>query len=185
MHIITGLIVGALLGLKKDNKSKQIKSPLLSIRGVLESKHSLPGRERFFIPSIKSFPAKKDVVEKEMSKLQGVKKVEASHITGSALITYDEKVISPSLLAAGLIKLLDLEKEILKPPRSIIRNEFNHILNTADRVIYEKTLSSFDLSTIISFTFLGLFIKNITSGNSLNIGLLWWGYNIMRDKKGG
>ena len=183
MHIITGLIAAAALGMH-GKQEKQNQSPLLSLRGILETRHSLPGRIRFYLPCIKGAPEKAKLVEREMPKLKGVKYFKAEPVTATVLIYFDRSIIEPSLLATALIKLLGLEKEIMKPPKSLLTKEVQEISHAANRIIYDKTNGLLDLPTSIFTVLAGIAVINILEGKPFtfppSFTLLWWAFNIFK-----
>jgi copper chaperone CopZ len=83
--------------------------------------HSIPGRLRVRSNAFRNHPVNAKAARSLLGNLEGVSSVDASLITGSLLIRYDEKIVNATrvlgaLLAEGWIESLPL----LKPaPRAV------------------------------------------------------------------
>jgi hypothetical protein len=185
VHLITGAIIAALLG----NKSKEqaAGSPILNIRGPINTMHLLPGRARFQIPLLKHNAIQSTQTREQLSKIQGVHSVAISEITGSVLIQFDQTTIKADLLAAALIRLLGLEKELEKTPEPTITRELRDMGESLNRAVYDKTGGLLDLWTAIPILLLAVAGKKIITDKALTAPaaatLLWWGYNSLFHEK--
>ena len=138
MHIITGLILAALLGKKAKNP---LESPLLRLKWPIETKHHLPGRVRFHIPMLVGDDVGSNQVEKQIQQVEGVDSVKANKISGSVIICYQADKIVPELLFAALIRLLGLEEELERTPPAILSKELRNIgkaMNRAKMVVQSR-----------------------------------------------
>ncbi len=90
------------------NLKKFIIGQLLKIK----VSHSIPGRVRLKVSSLKLVPEEYRVYQKfindALNKLNGIKTVEVNNITGSILVTYDENV----LYVTKILRWIDKLKEI-------------------------------------------------------------------------
>ncbi|MDO4535124.1 MAG: hypothetical protein Q4B63_04845 [Clostridium perfringens] len=90
------------------NLKKFIIGQLLKIK----VSHSIPGRVRLKVSSLKLVPEEYRVYQKfindALNKLNGVKTVEVNNITGSILVIYDENV----LYEKKILRWIDKLKEI-------------------------------------------------------------------------
>lgn len=185
MHIITGFVLAALAGKKQKTAAR---SPLLRLRHPVRTKHLLPGRVRFQIPAlVKDINGCKAIAE-NMSKIAGLKKVEASPVTGSVLLMYDESSkITPELLLTATVKILGLEKELEKPSESLLSKEIKEFSNSLNRAIYDQTGGIIDFWSA-AFILMAIYgIKSMAgSGNKAfpaGFSMLWWATNgLMRGK---
>jgi hypothetical protein len=177
MHLITGMVLALLAGRKKTRTSF---SPLLSKTGPLITRHLIAGRVRFYAPSLQGKKEKARMVEDRLGTIEGVKEISASPLTGSILIHFDESILQADLLAAGLIKLLDLEKELEKTPASATGRKIGDFLKDANRAVYDKTDGLTDLRTALALAMAIAGVYKIASerSNTLPAGvtLLWWAY---------
>ena len=185
MHLITGAIIAALLGNKSNEK--KIGSPILNIRGPINTTHVLPGRVRFHIPSLKQNDIQSTNVSEQLVKIEGITSVQVSELTGSVLIYFDQSKIKADLLAAALIRLLGLEKELEKTPMPTIVREMRDMGESLNRAVYEKTGGLIDLWTAIPLLLVVVAGKKIFTDKTLTAPaaatLLWWGYNSLFHEK--
>lgn len=74
--------------------------------------HSLPGRVRFKVSSLKMIPEEYKIYEKfigeSLKKLKGVESVETNVVTGSILVTYDENLLYEKKLLAWVDKIKEI-----------------------------------------------------------------------------
>ena len=177
MHIITGLLVTALLGKKAK---QQAQSPLMHLKWPIETKHLLPGRVRFHIPLLVGDGTGIQSIETQLQRVEGVDSVEAKKISGSVVILYQPEKIAPELLFAALIRVLGLEKELERTPQSTVAKELRNIGEALNRTVYSMTDGLVDLWTIIPLVLLGVGIRKIMTERTLSFPagftLLWWAY---------
>lgn len=181
MHIITGLLITALLG--KKAKQHQSQSPLMQLKWPIETKHLLPGRARFQIPLLVGDATAVQQIETQLQRVEGVDSVEANRISGSVLICYQPDKIAPELLFAALIRLLDLEKELERTPPSTVAKEFRNIGEALNRAVYSMTDGVIDLWTTIPLALLFVGVRKIIAEGTLSFPagftLIWWAYTSM------
>jgi hypothetical protein len=185
MHLITGLLLSFLLN--KD-KAKN-RNPLLDLPWPIRTVHLLPGRVRFHVPLMvgqKELPQKS---ANQLSKINGIKSADFSSITGTFLIYFEGKIIQPDLIYAALIRLLQLEKELEKLPRSSLSREINSVAQALNQAIYAKSNGFLDLKTIIPLALGIIGVTQIVSKKSpvlpTGLTLLWWSYNSLIQNKDG
>ena len=83
MHLITGAIIAALLGNKKERTS-----PLLNIRGPINTTHLLPGRVRFNIPSLKQNDIQIAKLREQLPQIEGITSVQANEIRSPVVCSF-------------------------------------------------------------------------------------------------
>jgi hypothetical protein len=147
MHILTGMLVAALLNKKKGPGTKQHKPRFLG--GPVEIAHSLPGRVRFYIPAIMKSDSAVAVLNERLGKVDAIDKLIVTPRTGSVLIRYRASEISEDLLLAALVRLLGLEKAFDQPPQPVIAKEMKHMGESLNRAVYEKTGGIVDLFSAV------------------------------------
>jgi hypothetical protein len=179
VHLITGAIIAALLGNKSSDKES--RSPILSIRGPINTTHLLPGRVRFHIPSLKNNDIQAAMLQEQLPKIKGITALQVTKQSGSVLVHFEEAKIRAELLAAALIRLLGLEKELEKTPQPSIPREIREMGNSLNRAVYEKTGGLMDLWTAIPLLLIVVAGRKIITDKTLTAPaaatLLWWGYN--------
>lgn len=176
MHIITGMIGAALL----SGGTSQKKSPLLRLKGVIETRHLIPGRVRFYLPGLVYNKEWKSIIEKQIAGIKGIQSLQVEMVTGTVLIYYKDDVLEAELLFAALVRLLGLEKEIINR-KPLIAKEIRHIARALNHAIYEQSHGIIDLWTAIPIVLLGLGVHQMVTRKQNNFPggftLLWWAYN--------
>lgn len=86
-----------------------------------------------------------------------------------------------------ILKLLELENEILKKRNGKLKHIFNNLLNFSDIAIYNKTKGFLDTRTLVGTLLLVYGIKKLKATPVLPAGatLVWWAYNLFtKDMRG-
>lgn len=160
-----------------DNYMEKAKNNFPDFKGIIEVKHSIEGRMRFYIPILKNNDQVKVVINSELSKINSIMNIEANTITGSLTINYDPKKIDPQLLLAIIIKLLHLEEEVLKKPIPRLGNEMKMVKDSVDMAIYNKSNGLLDGNSILVLTLLISAAYKYYTGNGVKVGpttcLMW------------
>jgi hypothetical protein len=173
MHILTGFLLTALLGRHGSPARKRLPS----FPGILETAHALPGRVRFRAPAIIGHPDAAAEVRNRLRRLEGVRSADASHVTGSLLLRYDSTRLEPEIVLAAVIRLLGLEDQIERAPRSRVACEIREIGAALNRTVHQKTRGVIDLWTALPLVLVVLGVRNVVSRNGqLGWPLLWWAY---------
>ena len=174
MHIVTGMLIAGLLGKGK-------KANLLSFlrHGPVRVSHTLPGRVRFSVPTLKEESSKGTFLEEKLSTVDGVKSVEVGPLTGSVLIQYRENIVQPELLYAAIVRLMGLEKELEKVPQPKVVKELRSFMDSLNRVVYDRTGGLLNFTSALLILLAGFGIRKIASDGSkampAGFTLLWWG----------
>lgn len=182
MHIITGLLVSSLLGLRKKRGAGGAipDSPLLKAPSILSVVHALPGRVRFRVPSLFGRDQTAAQLREALLRIEPVRRAEVSATSGSVLVEYGEGV-QPDMLAAALIRLLGLENELKKdvPPAAI--TELRGFGRSVNRAVYERSGGALDARTVLFLALAILGIQRIVrqglSALPAGFTLLWWAGN--------
>ena len=176
MHIITGFLLANLFG----KKTQPGRSPLLSLRHPIRTRHILPGRVRFETDALINDPKAEQFLMEQMSKVKGVSKVQISTITGSVLVQFEDNKIQPELLYTVLIRLLGLEKELERTPQSVVLKEIRLMGDSLNRAVLERTGGIIDLWTAIPIVVGLVGIRKIMAQRALafpaGFTMLWWAY---------
>jgi len=173
MHLVTGVLLTALLGRK--GRRQRIRLP--SFPGILETVHALPGRVRFRVPAIVGCREAADETQKRLGKLEGVESVDASSVSGTVLLTFDTQRVEPEILLAAVIRLLGLEEQIENAPRSRVGREIREIGAAVNRAVHEQTGGMIDLWTALPLVLVALGVRNVLVQNGqFGWPLLWWAY---------
>lgn len=152
MFMLAQLLLSYFLKQSTDTKDQRQRdrSPLLRMRYPIRTLHLLPGRVRFHAPVLYGQQEDAERVQTALRRIQGVLSVNADPRTGSVLIAFDEKRLEAEILFAALIRLLGLEKELNKTPKSLLRKEGWEALQSLNRGVYEATNGLIDLYSAAS-----------------------------------
>ncbi|KEI01614.1 hypothetical protein ADU90_02120 [Clostridium botulinum] len=170
---------------EKNNKLKNKLSNIPNFRGVLELKHGLPGRIRFYAPILKGNQELKEQVLQQINRISAINNVDINTITGSLLINYKQEEIEPMLLIGVLLKLMNLENEIGKEPVPILKKEIVNLKDSINLAIYDKTQGVIDGKTIITLSLIILGVYTLKNKNKMNVALpglnyIWWAYTSIK-----
>jgi hypothetical protein len=181
MHIITGLVLAGLAGMKKNRK----KVPMPGFTtGPVRTVHALPGRIRFRVPSLIDNRKGKEIIEGRFSGLAGITSVAVSEVTGSVLIYFTESEVRPELIFAAIVKLLGLEAEVENPPPPLVAKELKLLGESLNRAVYEKTGGMINLWTALMVALAALGVRRVITDGSrawpAGFTLLWWAINAMK-----
>jgi len=171
MHLVTGLLLTALLGRGKQGPR------LPSFPGVLETAHVLPGRLRLRVPGVVARPEAAGELRRQLVRLEAVEAVEVSTVTGSVLLRFRPDRVEPELLLAAVIRLLGLEARVDAAPQSRLGHEIRELGESLNRAVHEQSGGLLDLWTALPLLLVVLGVRNLISRNGqLGWPLLWWAY---------
>lgn len=173
MHIFTLMLVSKLLSGKSKRQFKGFK-------GIVEVKHAIPGRIRFFIPLLKNNPEGCDKLQKQLVKADVIKEISINALTGSLLIIYDKSGTDEATLTGVVVKLLGLEDQVEKSPLSNIGKEINQVMKSLNTSIYEYSNGMVDLNNLITLSFLSMGAYSLIRNPRMlpsGLSLLYWAYN--------
>lgn len=174
MHILTGLILSRLLA--GDKKKKAFRG----FRNIIEVRHNIPGRVRFYIPLLRNNTVAGQTLEQQLIKAGAVKQIKVSPLSGTLLIIFDPEQIEITTLTGVVAKMLGLEKEIEKIQPSILGKEISGILKSANTSLYESSDGFVDLNSLITISFLSLGVYSLLRSPKIlpaGLSLMYWAYN--------
>lgn len=131
------------------------KDQLPKIKGILEVKHSIPGRIRFFAPPLVGSPTQCQDLKPQLEKITIIHQVAISPITGSVVIHYDETEIEPIVLAGIMIKLLGFEDRITQKQPVLLDQKIKTLIKSLDYAVVENSKQRMDIKTSVTLLLLG------------------------------
>lgn len=183
INIIGTILTGIFLS-QSMMKSSSNKMNLPSFRGVIEVRHAISGRIRFYIPKMIENDKEKEILKSQLLRVAGINSMEINTITGSVLACYDEEKIDPTILVLSMIKLLGLEDQIDKEEKPKVLKEIREFGSALNKSVYDHTDGSIDLKTLLPIVLIVWGIKMIVIDQNRVTpqphNLFWWGYNLLR-----
>jgi hypothetical protein len=182
MHILTGLLVARLLGLRKkdgDEAGGKTGTPtLLGAPSIISVTHSLPGRTRFRVPSLVGQRAAASRLVETLGRIEAIDRVEVSAATGSVLFEFDPDRVESEMLGGALIRMLGLEKELRKDVQPEAAAELRRFGRSVNRAVYENTGGVLDARTALFLVLAVVGIQQLVKKGAAAIPagftLLWW-----------
>lgn len=155
-------------------------SLLPNFYGVFEVKSFSQGRIRMEINKLKNNSVLIQNLKENLSKIKLIKKFKVVPSLGSLTVEFDDKEIDAQFMIGIILKLLDLDSEILKKRTGKLKYGINNLLNFSDIAIYNKTKGLLDTRTLIAALFLLYGIRKLKNAPVLPAGatLIWWAYNL-------
>jgi hypothetical protein len=160
--------------------SGKAKPQFKGFKGVVEIKHAIPGRIRFFIPILKNNPEGCDKLQKQLVKADVIREIKINPVIGSLLMIYDKDGTDEATLTGVVAKLLGLEDQIDQSPLSSIGKEIKQVMKSLNTSVYEYSNGVVDLNNLITLGFFSLgaysLLRNPRTLPS-GLSLLYWAYN--------
>lgn len=182
MHIITGLVMAALLG-----KSRQ-DDPLSALKAVtigpIRVAHAIPGRVRFVVPSLRGAEKERLAGIERLKSLDGIDRVEVSTISGSLIVRYRPGQIDPQLLLGAIARLLGLEAELDRMPVPVATRELRLMAQSLNRAVLYQTHGLLDLWSVVALVLIAVGGRKVLAEGfgalPTGVTLLWWGAHALR-----
>ena len=175
-----------LLTSQKKNSGKRSRVKLLDFPDLLYVTNVGNGRMRLTIPVLKE---NRDVAEQLVNQLGSfspISKVSCNLRLGSLLVCYNESEVTPAILQAAILRLLDLDSGIPEKAPSHLTTNIKQCFQTLNYAVSCKTNGFINLQGIISLLFVGTGIyqvsklpKQLPNGYSL----ITWGMNYIMGSK--
>ena len=121
-----------------------------------------------------------DQLQKSLARLDGIRAVEVSAVSGSVLVHFAPDRVKPDMLLGAVIRLLGLEKEIQRTPPSHLGEGIRQAGDSLNHAIHEQTGGMIDLWTSVTLLLVVVGVRQLAAGNAqLGWPLLWWAYRSM------
>lgn len=148
-------------------------------KDILEVKHRLKNRVRLYSPFLYK---RLDILQfssKELSKIESIRKIQFSEISGTILIEFNENELDFYTLFSSTIRILGLQEEVEKPRVPKVKRAVKDLTECLNHSIYQKTKGFLDFKTLIPITFLYFAVKgfyNSVPSKPNPYSLLYWSY---------
>ena len=160
------------------------KMLLPNFYGIFEVKSLTKNRLRIEIDKLKNNREEINELTENLKKISVIKNFKIVQSLGSLTIEFDDSQIDAQFMLGIILKLLNLDEELLKDRKGKIKNTFSSIGKLADITIYNKTKGLFDAKTLIATGLLIYGIKKFKNEMFLPSGatLIWWAYRLLSKK---
>ena len=157
------------------------KTLLANFYGIFEVKSLTKNRIRIEINKLKNNKEEIDELKENLKKISVIKNFKIIQSLGSLTVEFDDSQIDAQFMIGIILKLLNLDKELLKDRKGKIKNTFSNLGKLADLTIYNKTKGLFDAKTLIATGLLIYGIKKFKNEMLLPSGatLIWWSYRLL------
>ena len=152
--------------------------------GIFEVKSATKNRIRIEIEKLKNNREEVEILKENLKKISVIKNFKIIQSLGSLTIEFDDSQIDSQFMLGIILKLLNLDEELLKDRKGKIKNTFSSIGKLADITIYNKTKGLFDAKTLAGTILLIYGIKKFKNEMFLPSGatLIWWAYRLLSKK---
>ncbi len=101
--------------------------------------HDVPGRLRIKTPFIKGNTALAKHVERFLEQIHGIKSITTNPLTGSIIMTYDERKVTSKMLLETL-----RTRGIFNPAKAVTNDQYIHSnASRASHIIYKAVVGAF------------------------------------------
>ena len=157
------------------------KTLLPNLYGVFEVKSATKNRIRVEIDKLKNNREETEILKENLKKISVIKNFKIIQSLGSLTVEFDNSQIDSQFMLGIILKLLNLDEELLKDRKGKIKNTFSNLGKLVDITIYNKTKGLFDTKTLIATGLLIYGIKKFKNEMLLPSGatLIWWAYRLL------
>lgn len=157
------------------------KMLLPNFYGIFEVKSLTKNRLRIEIDKLKNNIEEINELTENLKKISVIKNFKIIQSLGSLTVEFDNSQIDSQFMLGIILKLLNLDEELLKDRKGKIKNTFSSLGKLADITIYNKTKGLFDTKTLIATGLLVYGIKKFKNEMLLPSGatLIWWSYRLL------
>ena len=160
------------------------KMLLPNFYGIFEVKSLTKNRLRIEIDKLKNNREEINELTENLKKISVIKNFKIIQSLGSLTVDFDNSQIDSQFMLGIILKLLNLDEELLKDRKGKIKNTFSSLGKLADITIYNKTKGLFDAKTLAGTMLLIYGIKKFKNEMFLPSGatLIWWAYRLLSKK---
>ena len=160
------------------------KMLLPNFYGIFEVKSLTKNRLRIEIDKLKNNREEINELTENLKKISVIKNFKIVQSLGSLTVEFDDSQIDSQFMLGIILKLLNLDEELLKDRKGKIKNTFSSLGKLADITIYNKTKGLFDAKTLAGTMLLIYGIKKLKNEMFLPSGatLIWWSYRLLSKK---
>lgn len=137
------------------------KMLLPNFYGIFEVKSLTKNRIRIEIDKLKNNREEINELTENLKKISVIKNFKIVQSLGSLTIEFDDSQIDAQFMLGIILKLLNLDDELLKDRKGKIKDTFLNLGKLADITVYNKTKGLFDAKTLAGTMLLIYGIKKV------------------------
>ena len=152
--------------------------------GIFEGKSATKNRIRIEIDKLKNNEEEIERLKENLKKIIVIKNFKIIKSIGSLTVEFDDTQIDTQFMIGIILKLLNLDEELLKDRKGKIKSTFSNLGKLVDITVYNKTKGLFDAKTLAGTMLLIYGIKKFKNEMFLPSGatLIWWAYRLLSKK---
>lgn len=152
--------------------------------GIFEVKSATKNRLRMEIEKLKNNKVEIENLKENLKKIEIIKNFKVLESLGSLTVEFDEREIDAQFMIGIVLKLLNLDEELLKGREAKAKTLFKNMAKIADIIVYNKTKGLFDTKTLLGTGLLIYGLKKFKTDMILPGGatLIWWSYRLLSKK---
>lgn len=149
--------------------------------GIFEVKSATKNRIRIEIEKLKNNREEIENLKENLKKITVIKNFKIIQSLGSLTVEFDNSQIDTQFMIGIILKLLNLDEELLKDRKGKIKNTFSNFGKLVDITVYNKTKGLFDAKTLVGTGLLIYGIRKFKNEMLLPSGatLIWWAYRLL------
>ena len=124
------------------------KMLLPNFYGIFEVKSLTKNRLRIEIDKLKNNREEINELTENLKKISVIKNFKIVQSLGSLTVEFDDSQIDAQFMLGIILKLLNLDDELLKDRKGKIKDTFLNLGKLADITVYNKTKGLFDAKTL-------------------------------------
>ena len=177
-------VMGVLLALELLVLHLKRKNKPPSIRGVVETVHSLPDRMRLRVPSLVDDPDGAALLQKSLASVEAITSARVNPVSGSVVIRFDPNALEPVVLFGAVVRILGLDETAARREPSRLWREIDAAGKAMDDTVRHYSADLMDIKTVITLSLVGALAYRALSGRNRlmlpgNATLAWWVFNLM------
>ncbi len=152
------------------------KMRLPSFAGILEVVHTLPGRIRLKIPSLKRNIVGAENFKQRITRLNGIRNVDINLFLGTVLIQYDPQLLTPTLVVAAASHCFEFQ-DALRNKKSILWQEVKNFRFAIDQALLRNSAGIVDLRAAMTLALAISLIRGLSrhgQGQFTPLNIIWW-----------
>lgn len=155
---------------------------LMNFYGIFEIKHISHNKVRLEINKLKNNDENILYLSEQLKRIKVIDSFKIIKSLGSLTINFNENEVSHEIIISSILRLLNLDKEILELKDGKLKKLIHEIAKILNISIYNKTNGVLDLPTLTAVLLGAYALKNIKTNTSIpsNATLVWWMYKLLK-----